>query len=227
MLVADGRQPQHAERGVLGRLEHQRVAGAERGRDLERGEDDRRIPGDDGAHHADRLAPRVAENVLAERDGLALQLAGEAAEVADDVGGAPGLGPRLGAQRVAGLLGDDAGQLLDPRLHRVGDLLQQAASLARHHAAPGRERSARQPSPPGRCPPPRRAGRCRWCADCRGFRPGCSLPETDSTQLPSISICARFGPVPACALLIATAITLAPDRNRPPLDRDRSSPLGA
>ena len=138
---------------------------------LSAAEDDRRIPGDDGAHHADRLAPRVAEHVLAERDGLALELAGEAAEVADDVGGAPGLGPRLGAQRVAGLLGDDAGELLHPRLHRVGDLLQQAAAVARHHAAPGRERSARGLRPPGRCPPPRRAGRCRWCADCRGFRP--------------------------------------------------------
>ena len=77
--------------------------------------------------------------MLAERDGLALELAGEPAEVAQDVGGVLGLGARLGADGVAGLLGDDARQLLDAGLHRVGDPLQDAPALARRHLAPGRE----------------------------------------------------------------------------------------
>jgi len=143
MLLADAGEPQHAERGVLGGLQHQRVAGAQRGRDLERAEHDRRIPRDDGANNADRLAPRVAQHVLAQRDGLALQLAGEAAEVADDVGGTSGLGPGLGADGVAGLLGDDAGELLHAGLDGIGDLLQQAAALARDDAAPAGEGLAR------------------------------------------------------------------------------------
>ena len=135
-------EPQHAERRVLGGLQHQHVAGAQRGRDLERAEHDRRIPGNDGADHADRLAPGVAQHVLAERDRLALQLAGETAEIANDVGRALGLGAGLRAQGVAGLLGDDAGQLLHPRLDGVGDLLQHAAAFARDDLAPAGERLA-------------------------------------------------------------------------------------
>ncbi len=97
-----------AERRVLGRLQHQRVAGGHRHRDLERAEHDRGVPRHDRADHADRLAARVAEDVLAERDGLALQLAGQAAEIAEDVGASLRLGPRLGAHRVAGLARDRA-----------------------------------------------------------------------------------------------------------------------
>ena len=136
VLLADLGHPQHAQRRVLGRLQHQRVAGAERGRDLERGEHHRRIPRDDGADHADRLAARVAQHVLAERDGLALQLAGEAAEIAEDVGRHAGLGARLGAHRVAGLQRDGARQLLAAGLERIGDLEQRLAAFARHDLAP-------------------------------------------------------------------------------------------
>ena len=62
--VADGGDPQHAERRVLGRLQHQRVAGYQRHRDLERAEKDWRVPGDDRADHADRSANDETHRLL-------------------------------------------------------------------------------------------------------------------------------------------------------------------
>ena len=205
MLLADGREPQHAQRCVLGGLQHQRVAGAQGGRDLERAEDDRRIPGNDGADHADRLAPRVAQHVLAQRDGLALELAGEAAEVAQDVGCALGLGAGLRADGIAGLLGDDAGELLHPRLDGIGDLLQHAAALARDDAAPAGEGLARglHGAVDILGAAARNAGDDLAVAG-RFYR--YFLARRASTQLPSISICARLPAAVAAALLIATAI---------------------
>ena len=143
MVLADACEPQNAQRGVLGGLEYQRVPGAKCGRNLERRENDRRIPGNDGADHADRLAPRVAEHVLAQRNRLALELAGKATEVAQDVGRTLGLGPGLRADRIASLLGDDPGEFLHPRLDGICNLLQHAAALSRNDAAPACEGLAR------------------------------------------------------------------------------------
>jgi hypothetical protein len=74
--------------------------------------------------------------VLAERDGLALEFAAQAAEVAEDVGRHVGLAARLGAQRVAGLERDGPRHLLGAGLQRLGDLEQRLAALARRHLAP-------------------------------------------------------------------------------------------
>jgi hypothetical protein len=62
--------------------------------------------------------------VLTQRDGFPLQFPGEATEVAEDIGGQRGFRTPLGAQGVAGLLGDDAGKFLGPSLHRLGDAQQ-------------------------------------------------------------------------------------------------------
>jgi hypothetical protein len=139
VLLADPGHHQHTERRVLGRLHDHGVA-REQGRgDLQRAQHHRRVPGDDRAHDAERLAARVAQDVLAKRQGLALQLPTQPAEVAEDIGGHARLAPRLGAQRVAGLAGDGAGQGLDLRLDRLGDARQHLPPLARRHPAPGRE----------------------------------------------------------------------------------------
>ena len=143
MLLADPGEHENAERGVLGRLQHHGVAGAKGRGDLERGEQHRRVPRDDRAHHPDRLAPRIAQQVLPERQGLALELAREATEVPEDIRGQRRLGPRLGAERIAGLGGDDARKLLDPRLDRVGDPEQPPPALARGHVPPACERLGR------------------------------------------------------------------------------------
>ena len=143
MLLADSGEHEHPERCVLRRLQHERVPGAQRRSDLERRQQHRRIPRDDRPHHADGLAPRIAQQVLAERQGLALELAREAAEVAEDVRRQSRLPARLGAQRIAGLGGDDAGELLGPRLDRIGDAEQHPAAVARRHVPPARERPGR------------------------------------------------------------------------------------
>jgi len=101
------------------------------------------FPRDDGADDPQRLASRVGKHMLAKRDGLALELGSEAAEIAEDVRRELGLAARLGAQRIAGLERDGAGHLLDARLHRLGNLEQRPAALARRHLAPGRKSPAR------------------------------------------------------------------------------------
>ena len=138
-FLADVGHHQNAHRRVLGRLQHQHVTGAKCRGDLERSQHHRRIPRDDGADDADRLAARVGKHVLAQRHGLALELRRKPAEVPEDVGREPGLAACLGAQRVAGLKRDGACHLLGPRLHRLGDLQQKLAAFARHHVLPGHE----------------------------------------------------------------------------------------
>ena len=132
-LLANFGQQQHAERRILGRLHHHRVAGAERRADLDRAEQHRRVPRNDGADHAERLAPRIAQHLLAERNGLALELTAQAAEIAEDVDRAFRLRPRLGADGVAGFERDRARKLLERALpaHR-----RSAPAAARVRAAP-------------------------------------------------------------------------------------------
>ena len=60
-LEADLRQQHRGERAPFGRLVHDRAAGRERGRDLPGRQHERRVPGRDDAHGADRLADRVVE----------------------------------------------------------------------------------------------------------------------------------------------------------------------
>src|SRR5205823_5258878 len=105
-------------------------------RDLERAEKDWRVPGDDRADHADRLAQVVVEDRFAERDRLALQLRGEAAEVAEHVGAVDGLGPRLGADRVAGLRRDQPAEAFDVGLEVLGDPGDHPAPLAGRRPLP-------------------------------------------------------------------------------------------
>ncbi len=74
--------------------------------------------------------------MLAERQGLALELARQPAEITEDVGRDIGLAARLGAQGIAGLERDGARQLLGAGLDGIGDLEQRLAAFARHDLAP-------------------------------------------------------------------------------------------
>ena len=107
--------------------------------DLQRAQQHRRVPRNDRADDAERLAAGVAQDVLAQRDRFAFQFAGQTAEVTENIGDQRGFRPRLGADGVAGFLGDDAGEFLDARFQRLGDARQQAAALAGHGPAPARE----------------------------------------------------------------------------------------
>src|SRR5438046_2947632 len=117
------------ERGVCRRLQHDGVSGAERGRHLPRRDQDRHVPGDDRRDDAVRLASRIREHLLSERNGLALQLAAEAAEVAEDVSDELRLRTRLRADGVPGLHRERARKGLDRRLDVVRDPEAQAAAV--------------------------------------------------------------------------------------------------
>ena len=77
--------------------------------------------------------------MLAERDGLTLQLARETAEVAEDVADGARFRTGLGLDGVAGLFCDDAGEFLGAAFDHIGDAHEEAAAFARWHTAPGRE----------------------------------------------------------------------------------------
>ena len=98
---------------------------------------DWRVPRDDGADNAERLTPRVAQNMLAEGDRFALEFAAQAAEVADDVDCGLCLRACLGAKRIPGLERNRARQLLDPCLKRIGNPREKAPALAGNRARPG------------------------------------------------------------------------------------------
>ena len=132
-------------RRLLGRLDDQRVAGRQSRTDLPRIEQDRRIPGQDGADHADRLPARIGQRVRLEGNLLALDLVGGAGEEDQPIDGALHL-----ADRVAqGLAVVAAFQLRQPRgiaAHQLGELEEERAALARGdlglpragHGGPGR-----------------------------------------------------------------------------------------
>src|SRR5439155_1522100 len=134
--LADACQLQYGERGVCRRLQHDGVSGAERGRHLPRRDQDRHVPGDDRRDDAVRLASRIREHLLSERNGLALQLAAEAAEVAEDVSDELRLRTRLRTDGVPGLHGERARKVLDGRVNVVRDPEEQTAAVAWGNLAP-------------------------------------------------------------------------------------------
>ena len=124
-------------RGLLGGLQDDRVAGREGRADLPRRHEDREVPGDDLADHAEGLVEVVGDRVLVDlRQGalLGTECAGVVAEVIDgqrDVGGEC---LTHGLAVVPGL-GD--GQHLEVLLETVGDLQQDTGALLDGGLAPG------------------------------------------------------------------------------------------
>ncbi len=136
-LVHDLAGAQHREGRFLGGFHHHGVASHQRRRDLERHQQQRHVPGNDRADDADRLAQRDGEGVGLERHALALELRSETAIEGEDVGEDAGLDPALGADRLAGLQGDELRQFLDVIAEDAAAFRHQPAALARQHLAPG------------------------------------------------------------------------------------------
>ena len=80
-LIQRRRQREDGQRSLLGRLEHDRAAGAERRRELPRRQQERKIPGNDLSGDANRLTKRQHEGVVGRRQHVALQLGGKPAVV--------------------------------------------------------------------------------------------------------------------------------------------------
>jgi hypothetical protein len=132
---------ERAERRELGGLEHDGVAGGERGAELPAGEHQREVPRHDLTDHADRLALDEVEEAGVDRDHRALDLVGHAAEVAEAERGARDVEVGAVADRVAGVAGLELGEPGGVGLDRAGEREQQATALAGRGPAPRRERA--------------------------------------------------------------------------------------
>ena len=119
---------------------HHRVAGGERRRELPRCDQRRRVPGRDRSHHAERLADRVRDPLLAEErlqvDVATLDLVGPAREVTDDVDGVRDVDHARLEGGLADVVRLERDERLEVALHQVGEPRQQAAALGARHARP-------------------------------------------------------------------------------------------
>ena len=140
MRGADAGEMKHGEWRVRRRLQHHGVSCDQRWGNFPRGDEDGHVPRHDRRDDAVRLAARVAEHRLAERDRLAFELAAKAAEVAEDVGDRLRLGARLRADGVPRLGRERAREVLDGRVDVVGDAQEQSSAIPGGDRAPGRER---------------------------------------------------------------------------------------
>ena len=124
-------------RRLLGRLQHDAVAGGERRRHLPGRHQQREVPRDDLADDAERLMEMVGVGGvvdLADRPFLGADAAGEVAEVVD---GERQVGGRRLADRLAVVERLDHRQHRQPLLHAVGDLVENARALGGRCLGPG------------------------------------------------------------------------------------------
>ena len=120
------------------RLDDDRVAGGERGRQLPRGQQQRRVPRHDRRDDAERLVARVVERVgLVGRQHRAFDLVGEAAEVVVPLRHVRGLRAHLGDE-LAVVAHLDLGELPRVRRDQVAELAQQRAALRSRSASASR-----------------------------------------------------------------------------------------
>ena len=107
-----------------GGLEHDRVAGGERGRDLPGGDHQREVPGHDQPDDAERLAEGHVD-AAGDRDRVAEQALGGAGVVAEGLDHHPDLAARVG-DRLAGVARLERRELLRLPLERLGESAQQS-----------------------------------------------------------------------------------------------------
>ena len=129
-LSDEVRHAQRRQRGLLGGLEHQRAAGGERRRYLQRRHQEREVPGDDLGSHPDGLARDVAEHFAARQsqgvDHLATELRGPARHVTEVIHGARDIDHRRKADRLTVVDGFELGELRGVRLDQVCELVDGA-----------------------------------------------------------------------------------------------------
>ncbi len=130
------RDPQHAERRLRIRLENDRAAGRERGRELPHGHEERVVPRDDLRADADRLLERVAEQRAADRVRAAGDRADDGSEEAKVLDRAGDL-CLDGGDRLADVARLELREFLAVGHDGVGESLQESGALVRRRLAPG------------------------------------------------------------------------------------------
>ena len=127
---AQGRQ-----RRLLGRLHHDGVPAGQGRAPLPRQHQQREVPGDDLADHADRLPQGVRQEVAPDRDRPALDLVGPAGVVAQGVADALHVALGVG-DRLAAVERFERGELGGVLLDQVGQLEEELAAVGGVHGAP-------------------------------------------------------------------------------------------
>ncbi|CAM2147310.1 hypothetical protein PT2222_10131 [Paraburkholderia tropica] len=130
---------EHEHRGgrLLGGFEHDAVAGRERGRELPGGHQDREIPRDDLADHAERFMEVIGDRVVIDFGDAAFLRAHAAREIAKVIGRERNVGGQRFAQRLAVVDGFGHGELVQVLLDAVGDAIEDVGALGRRGLAPG------------------------------------------------------------------------------------------
>ena len=145
-------QPQAGKRGLLGGLQHNRAAGSKRGAQLPGGHQQRKVPGNDLADHADRLFECVGKVLCArsigdrERDGVALNFCGPSRHIAKQIHGKRNVGGFCDGKGLAIVQRFQVGKFFRMLLQQVGEFPDQSPALGCGHSAPGTivERRARR-----------------------------------------------------------------------------------
>ena len=130
--VADEVHQHHDAHGRLfGGLQHDAVAGGERGSELPAGHEEREVPRDDLADDAERLVEVVGDGVVVDFGDRAFLGADAAGEVAEVVDGERNVGGGRLADRLAVVEGFSEREQLQVLLHAVGDLEEDGGAVGR------------------------------------------------------------------------------------------------
>jgi len=129
-------EDQQRDRGRFGRLEHHRVAGAQRRCELPCRHQDREVPRDDLADDAQRLVEVVGDGGLVDLGDRAFLGAQGAGEVAEMVGRERDVSVQRLADRLAVVDGLGVGEHLEVGFDAVGDLQQDIGALGRRGPGP-------------------------------------------------------------------------------------------
>ncbi|MNQ39745.1 hypothetical protein D3C85_533740 [compost metagenome] len=138
------REFQCGQRGFIGGFEHHGTTGGQGRAEFPAGQQQREVPGDDGADHAHRLAADVAvEFVVGHQrhrhvDGAALDLGRPAGHVAQEVDGQLHVHHLGHGGTLAIVQAFQLRQQLGVALHQVGEFPQQVLPLPGAGAGPGR-----------------------------------------------------------------------------------------
>ena len=129
-------QANRGQRGLLGRLQHDRVAGQQRRRELPRTDDERVVPGNDGRDDSERLAANERQVIGSGRGNLVVELVGELGIVGNTVGGKRYIDSERVADRLADIERLQRREALQVRSHQLREAQQNALALLGLRAPP-------------------------------------------------------------------------------------------
>src|SRR6185312_5995142 len=125
------------ERRLLGRLHHDGVAGCQRGGELPGLHQQGKVPWNDLPDDANGLVARVAEVIVADRNGFAVDFIGPAGEVAVAINGCGYVNGLCDLDGLAVIERFQLGEFVGMFFHEVGQFVKEAATFGGGNFAPG------------------------------------------------------------------------------------------